>query len=68
MAKGDDLEDRLIKFAVMVIQLCDRLPPTPAGATLLVNYCAAEPRLPPTIPKDAAPKAATTLFTNFASA
>lgn len=31
MAKGDDLEDRLIRFAVMVIQLCDRLPSTPAG-------------------------------------
>ena len=31
MAKGDDLEDRLIRFAVMIIQLCDCLPPTPAG-------------------------------------
>ena len=31
MAKGDNLEDRLIRFAVTLIQLCDRLPPTPAG-------------------------------------
>lgn len=31
MAKGDELEDRLIRFAVMVIQLCDRLPSTSAG-------------------------------------
>lgn len=31
MAKGDDLEERLIRFAVLIIHLCDRLPPTPAG-------------------------------------
>ena len=30
-AKGDDLEERLIRFAVIIIRLGDRLPPTPAG-------------------------------------
>lgn len=31
MAKGDNLEERLIDFAVLMIQLCDQLPGTPAG-------------------------------------
>lgn len=31
MAKGDDLEDRLIDFAVGVLDLCDKLPRTAAG-------------------------------------
>lgn len=31
MAKGDDIEDRLIDFAVMVINLCAGLPTTVAG-------------------------------------
>ena len=31
MAKGDDIEDRLIAFAVRVIRVCDSLPDTPAG-------------------------------------
>ena len=31
MAKGDELETRLIDSAVHVIQLCDRLPSTPVG-------------------------------------
>ena len=31
MAKGDELEDRLIDFAVAVLDLCDKLPPTAAG-------------------------------------
>src|SRR5512139_3683510 len=31
MAKGDDLEERLIDFAVRIIKLCDQLPRTPAG-------------------------------------
>ena len=31
MAKGDDLEQRLIDFAVAIILLCDKLPNTLAG-------------------------------------
>ena len=31
MAKGDDLEKRLVVFAVSVIELCNRLPKTQAG-------------------------------------
>ena len=31
MAKGDDIEDRLIEFAVRVIRLCGHLPHTEAG-------------------------------------
>jgi hypothetical protein len=31
MAKGDDIEERLIDFAVAMIQLCAELPKTQAG-------------------------------------
>ena len=31
MAKGDDIEERLIKFAVRIVKLCDQLPRTQAG-------------------------------------
>ena len=31
MAKGDDIEERLIDFAVRIIKLCVGLPKTPAG-------------------------------------
>jgi four helix bundle protein len=31
MAKGDDLEDRLVLFAVRVLDLCDQIPKSPAG-------------------------------------
>lgn len=31
MAKGDDIEERLIKFAVRIIKVADKLPKTPAG-------------------------------------
>lgn len=31
MAKGDDIQERLIDFAVRIIRLCDELPDTPAG-------------------------------------
>ena len=31
MAKGDDIQDRLIQFAVDIIKLCSMLPKTPAG-------------------------------------
>jgi four helix bundle protein len=31
MAKGDDIEERLIDFAVRVIKLCANLPRTPTG-------------------------------------
>lgn len=32
MAKGDDIEERLINFAVRIIKLCDSLPQTRAGS------------------------------------
>lgn len=32
MAKGDDIEERLVSFAVRVIKLCDSLPQTRAGS------------------------------------
>ncbi len=32
MAKGDDIECRLVRFAVRVLDLCDALPKTAAGA------------------------------------
>ena len=31
MAKGDDIEERLIGFAVRIIKLCDNLPKTQTG-------------------------------------
>lgn len=31
MARGDDIEERLIDFAVRVIRLCNELPSNPAG-------------------------------------
>ena len=31
MAKGDDIEDRLIDFAVMIIAVCEKMPETRAG-------------------------------------
>jgi hypothetical protein len=31
MAKGDDIEARLIRFAVRIIKLCVALPDTPEG-------------------------------------
>lgn len=31
MAKGDDIQERLINFAVDIIGLCSKLPNTPAG-------------------------------------
>ena len=31
MAKGDDIQDRLIKFAARIIKVCNALPRTPAG-------------------------------------
>jgi four helix bundle protein len=31
MAKGDDIEERLVEFAVAIIRLCSELPSTPAG-------------------------------------
>lgn len=31
MAKGDDIQDRLINFAVRIINVCDNLPDTRAG-------------------------------------
>ena len=34
MAKGDDIEERLIQFAVRIIKLCDAMPKTVAGKHL----------------------------------
>jgi four helix bundle protein len=31
MAKGDDIEERLIDFAVRILRVCEALPDTPAG-------------------------------------
>ncbi len=31
MSKGDDIEERLINFAVRIIKVCDHLPQTQAG-------------------------------------
>ncbi|MBX3012415.1 MAG: four helix bundle protein [Caldilineaceae bacterium] len=31
MAKGDDIQDRLVNFAVRIIKVCNHLPDTPAG-------------------------------------
>ena len=31
MAKGDDVQERLIDFAVMVLSVCSEMPDTPAG-------------------------------------
>ncbi len=34
MAKGDDLEERLIEFAVRIVTLCEAIPKTTAGRHL----------------------------------
>lgn len=31
MSKGDDIEDRLVDFAVRIVKLCHHLPDTPVG-------------------------------------
>ncbi len=31
MARGDDIEERMVKFAVRMIKLCERLPKTQTG-------------------------------------
>ncbi len=31
MAKGDDIENRLVDYAVLIIQLCEKLPKTRTG-------------------------------------
>jgi four helix bundle protein len=31
VAKGDDLQERFINFAVAIIRICEQLPSTPAG-------------------------------------
>ena len=31
MARGDDIEERLIDFAVRIIRVCEALPDTPSG-------------------------------------
>ena len=31
MGKGEDIEDRLVTFAVKILDLCDLIPKTPAG-------------------------------------
>ncbi len=33
MAKGDDIEDRLVDFAVRILKLCEALPTKMVGAT-----------------------------------
>ncbi len=34
MAKGDDLEERLIEFAVRIVKLCNAMPKTTVGRHL----------------------------------
>jgi hypothetical protein len=34
MAKGDDIEERLIEFAVRIVKLCNAMPNTTAGRHL----------------------------------
>lgn len=34
MAKGDDIQERLVKFAVHVMDLCDRIPESVAGSQI----------------------------------
>ncbi len=34
MAKGDDIEERLIEFAVRIVKLCNAMPKNPAGRHL----------------------------------
>ncbi len=47
MAKGDDIQERLITFSVHAMELCDCLPKTPSGrnihAQLSRSACAAAP-------------------------
>ena len=39
MAKGDDIQERLINFAVTIIQLCASLPQTQAGKHVVPDNC-----------------------------
>ena len=45
MGERIDLEDRLVDFAVRVINVVEALPTTKAGTTLLNNWSALEHRL-----------------------
>jgi hypothetical protein len=68
MAKGDDIEERLIKFAVRIVKLCDQLPKLKQAGILLDNYSALAPLRRLITRKRVGLKAATILFTSSKSA
>lgn len=64
MAKGDDIEERLINFAVTTIALCDKLPVTPGGRHVGGSFFVAARRLHQTIARLVVPKASVILCIN----
>jgi len=38
MAKGDDIRERLVNFAVLALDLSDQLPRTPAGSHVALQF------------------------------
>ena len=65
MARGDDLEERLIDFAVRVMRVGKALPETAEGRHIVANYCAPARRQRQITAKREAPKAIRTLFTSY---
>lgn len=47
MAKGDDIEERIVDFAVSVVKFVDGLPRTQAGRISPISYYEVVPRLRP---------------------
>jgi len=66
-SKADELEERLIDFAVRIIKLTSGLPKTNAGKTSPDRFCDPEPRLRQTTVKQEAQRVQLILFTNSAS-
>jgi hypothetical protein len=64
VAKGDDIEERLIDFAVRVIRVGEALPDSQAGRHIKGSYYAAIHHLHPTTVKQEAQKAARISFTS----
>ena len=65
--RADELEERLIDFAVRIIKLTSRLPKTPAGRHIAGQILRSGTSPAPNYGEREAPKARPILFTNSAS-
>jgi hypothetical protein len=66
-SKAEELEERLIDFAVRIIKLTSRLPKTPAGKHIAGQILRSGTSPAPNYGEQEAPRARLTLFPNSAS-